>query len=112
MGLARSVFDVGAARACSRSRLLRLGIGPVAAVDVDEIAVEAARANARANGISIDVRCTDALRRASGRGRSSLGESHAERRRRARPARPGRAPHHLGYLDRDTPRLEGRAVRS
>jgi ribosomal protein L11 methyltransferase len=39
----------------------RLGFGPVTAVDRDELAVAAARANATANGVSVDVRLLDAL---------------------------------------------------
>ena len=39
----------------------KLGFGPVIALDDDEAAVEAARANAAANGTEIDVRPADAL---------------------------------------------------
>jgi ribosomal protein L11 methyltransferase len=39
-----------------------LGFGPVVALDIDPLAVEAARANAAANGVEIDVRLKDACR--------------------------------------------------
>jgi ribosomal protein L11 methyltransferase len=58
-----SVLDVGCGSGVLAIAAARLGFGPVAAVDVDENAVEAARANAAANGVAIELRCTDALRR-------------------------------------------------
>ena len=49
---------------------VRLGFGPVVAVDVDRVAVETTRANAAANGVTLEVRRLDALQ-APCRGRTS-----------------------------------------
>jgi ribosomal protein L11 methyltransferase len=56
-----SVLDVGCGSGVLAIAAARLGLGPVTAVDIDEIAVDATRANAAANGVSIDVRVLDAL---------------------------------------------------
>ena len=52
MGCGSGVLAIAAAR---------LGFGPGVAVDVDESAVEAARRNAAANGVSLDIRRLDGL---------------------------------------------------
>jgi len=56
-----SVVDVGCGSGVLAIAAARLGFAPVTAVDSDELAVAAARANAAANGVSIDVRAFDAL---------------------------------------------------
>ncbi len=58
-----SVLDVGCGSGVLAIAAARLGFGPVTAVDSDELAVAAARANATANGVSIEVRRLDALAR-------------------------------------------------
>jgi ribosomal protein L11 methyltransferase len=56
-----SALDVGCGSGVLAICAARLGFGPVSALDIDEIAVDAARTNAAANGVSIDVRRFDAL---------------------------------------------------
>ena len=58
-----SVLDVGCGSGVLAIAAARLGFGSVTAVDSDELAVAAARANATANGVSIEVRRLDALAR-------------------------------------------------
>ena len=57
-----SLLDVGCGSGVLAIAAAKLGFAPVVAVDHDPVAVDAARANARANGISIDLRLADALR--------------------------------------------------
>jgi ribosomal protein L11 methyltransferase len=56
-----SALDVGCGSGVLAICAARLGFGPVSAMDIDDIAVDAARTNAVANGVSIDVRLLDAL---------------------------------------------------
>jgi ribosomal protein L11 methyltransferase len=56
-----SVLDVGCGSGVLAIAAVKLGFGPVIAVDRDEAAVEATRSNARRNGIELDVRLADAL---------------------------------------------------
>jgi ribosomal protein L11 methyltransferase len=56
-----SLLDVGCGSGVIAIAAAKLGFAPVVALDVDESAVEAARRNARANGVSVDVRRGDAL---------------------------------------------------
>jgi ribosomal protein L11 methyltransferase len=56
-----SLLDVGCGSGVLSIAAARLGFGPIVAVDLEEPAVEAARANAAANGVAVDVRVLDAL---------------------------------------------------
>lgn len=56
-----SVLDVGCGSGVLAISAVRLGFGPVVALDFDDAAVDAAQANAAANGVSIEVRRLDAL---------------------------------------------------
>jgi ribosomal protein L11 methyltransferase len=63
-----SLLDIGCGSGVLAVAAARLGWAPVRAVDVDEAAVEATAANARANGVDVDVRLVragDALPRAA-----------------------------------------------
>jgi ribosomal protein L11 methyltransferase len=53
------LLDLGCGSGVLAIAAARLGWGPVVAVDFDPVAVEASRANARVNGVSIDVRRHD-----------------------------------------------------
>jgi ribosomal protein L11 methyltransferase len=57
-----SVLDIGCGSGVLAIAAVRLGHGPVLAVDDDSVAVEVTRANAAANGVAVDVRVVDALR--------------------------------------------------
>ncbi len=56
-----SLADLGCGSGVLAIAAAKLGFGPVAAVDCDAAAVDAARANAFANGVEIDVRRGDVL---------------------------------------------------
>jgi ribosomal protein L11 methyltransferase len=56
-----SLLDVGCGSGVLSIAAARLGFAPVRAVDSDPAAVEATAANARANGVEVDVRLLDAL---------------------------------------------------
>jgi ribosomal protein L11 methyltransferase len=56
-----SVLDVGCGSGVLSIAAAKLGFAPVVAWDVDEVAVEVTRANARANGVEVAARHADAL---------------------------------------------------
>ncbi len=56
-----SLLDVGCGSGVLAIAAARLGFEPIVAVDADPDAVEVTRANARVNGVALDVRVTDAL---------------------------------------------------
>ena len=56
-----SMLDVGCGSAVLSIAAAKLGFDPVTALDEDEHAVAAADANARANGVVLDLRWSDAL---------------------------------------------------
>jgi ribosomal protein L11 methyltransferase len=107
-GLPRgSVLDVGCGSGVLSIAAAKLGFGPVTAVDVEQAAVDATRANAEANGVEVDVDCVDALtqrlpRADLGIANIALGavEAIAPRLEVARLLTSG-------YLQVDEPRLEG-----
>lgn len=57
-----SLLDAGCGSGVLSLAALRLGFAPITAVDVDQAAVEATRANAARNGVVLDVRLLDVLR--------------------------------------------------
>lgn len=61
LGVDRGSFlDVGCGSGVLAIAAARLGFAPVVALDVDESAVDAARRNAKANGVDLTVECADA----------------------------------------------------
>src|SRR5262249_50737270 len=54
-----SLLDVGCGSGVIAIAAAKLGFGPVTALDVDEVAVAVTRANAAANGVSVDARVAD-----------------------------------------------------
>jgi ribosomal protein L11 methyltransferase len=56
-----SLLDVGCGAGAISVAAAKLGFAPVDAVDLDPVAVDATRRNARANGVAVDVRLADAL---------------------------------------------------
>jgi ribosomal protein L11 methyltransferase len=56
-----SVVDLGCGSGVLAIAAARLGFGPTHALDREESAVEAARTNASANGVDVDVRLADVL---------------------------------------------------
>jgi ribosomal protein L11 methyltransferase len=62
-GLERgSLLDAGCGSGVVAVAAARLGFGPVQAVDVDPVAVEATRETARLNAVTVDARAADATR--------------------------------------------------
>ncbi|MCC6223920.1 MAG: 50S ribosomal protein L11 methyltransferase [Thermoleophilia bacterium] len=57
-----SLADLGCGSGVLAIAAARLGFGPVVALDDDPVAVEAARANASANAVEVEVRLADCLR--------------------------------------------------
>jgi ribosomal protein L11 methyltransferase len=57
-----SLLDAGCGSGVLSVAAARLGFAPVVAVDVDEVAVESARANAARNGVEVDAFVVDVLR--------------------------------------------------
>jgi ribosomal protein L11 methyltransferase len=57
-----SLLDLGCGSGVLSILAARLGFAPVTAVDLDDLAVSAARENAERNGVDIDVFAADALR--------------------------------------------------
>ncbi len=56
-----SLVDLGCGSGVLAISAAKLGFAPVVALDVDDAAVEATRANARANGVAVDVARADVL---------------------------------------------------
>ena len=56
-----SLLDAGCGSGVVSVAAARLGFAPVCAVDLDDVAVEVAGENARANGVAVDVSCADVL---------------------------------------------------
>lgn len=54
------LLDVGCGSGVLSIAAVRLGFAPVEAIDIDELAVTAAAANALLNGVRLDLRCADA----------------------------------------------------
>ena len=57
-----SLLDVGCGSGVLAIAAVRLGFGPIVAIDDDPIAVEVTQANAVANGVAIETRLVDAVR--------------------------------------------------
>ena len=55
------LLDIGCGSGVLSIAAVRLGFGPVVAVDVDPVAVEVTRANAAANGVEVDALVLDAV---------------------------------------------------
>jgi ribosomal protein L11 methyltransferase len=108
LGVSRgSVLDVGCGSGVLAIAAARLGFGPVVAVDVDEAAVGAARANATTNGVAIDVDYLDALEGTLPVADVALANVTLEAVEALAPRVGARYFVTSGYLDRDAPRLEG-----
>ena len=56
-----SLLDIGCGSGVLAIAAVRLGFGPVTAIDLDPVAIEVTCANAKANGVTVDARIVDAL---------------------------------------------------
>jgi ribosomal protein L11 methyltransferase len=99
---ARSVLDVGCGSGVLAIAAAKLGPGrPVAAFDVDEVALEVTRANAAANDVAVDV--LTELRPA----RLAVMNIALDVVERMLPTLPVEWAITSGYLERDVPRVAG-----
>jgi ribosomal protein L11 methyltransferase len=112
-GLERgALLDAGCGSGVIAVAAVRLGFGPVFAVDVDPIAVEVARETVRLNGVPIDIGEADVLRddlRSADVVVANIERSVVETLLARRPAR-ARTVVTSGYLAGEGPRAEGWAI--
>ena len=96
-----SLLDVGSGSGVLSVAAAKLGFAPVSAVDLDEVALETARANAAANRVDIDV--VAELRPAN----LAVMNIALDVVERMLPELPVERAITSGYLDRDQPRVDG-----
>jgi ribosomal protein L11 methyltransferase len=100
-----SVVDFGCGSGVLAIAAAKLGFGPVVAVDADTAAVEAARANAAANDVSMEVREADVFTGTVPRADVALANISLEAVERLGPHLRASALVASGYLERDEPTL-------
>ncbi len=103
----RSVVDVGCGSGVLSIAAAKLGHAPVLAVDDDVAAVEAARANALANGVEVEVRRGDVLRAALPEADLALANIDAAALRALAPNLRSGAVIASGYYAVERPELPG-----
>jgi ribosomal protein L11 methyltransferase len=96
-----SLLDVGCGSGVLSVAAAKLGFGPVAAVDLDEVALETTRANAAANGVAVEV---GSELRPSKLAVMNIALDVVER---MLPELPVERAITSGYLERDEPRADG-----
>jgi ribosomal protein L11 methyltransferase len=98
---ATSLLDVGCGSGVLSIAAAKLGFAPVHAVDIDEVALETTRANAAANGVSVEVGAE--LTPAS----LAVMNIALDVVERMLPELPVERAITSGYLERDEPRVDG-----
>jgi ribosomal protein L11 methyltransferase len=96
-----SLLDVGCGSGVLSIAAAKLGFAPVTAVDLDEAALEAASENAAANGVELEI--GDAVRPAE----LAVMNIALEVVEGLLPKLPVQRAITSGYLDRDTPQVDG-----
>ncbi|HEY5694750.1 MAG TPA: 50S ribosomal protein L11 methyltransferase [Gaiellaceae bacterium] len=96
-----SLLDVGCGSGVLSVAAAKLGFAPVRAVDLDEVALETATANAAANGVDVEVGAE--LRPAT----LAVMNIALDVVERMLPELPVERAITSGYLERDEPRVEG-----
>lgn len=96
-----SLLDVGCGSGVLSVAAAKLGFAPVIATDIDEVALEVTRTNAKANGVGVDV--------VAGIQPASLGVMNIAHDvvERMLPELPVERAITSGYLERDEPRVDG-----
>lgn len=96
-----SLLDVGCGSGVLSVAAAKLGFAPVIATDIDEVALEVTRTNAKANGVGVDV--------VAGLQPASLGVMNIalDIVERMLPELPVERVITSGYLERDEPRVDG-----
>jgi ribosomal protein L11 methylase PrmA len=96
-----SLLDVGCGSGVLSVAAAKLGFAPVIATDIDEVALEVTRTNAKANGVGVDV--------VAGIQPASLGVMNIAHDvvERMLPGLPVERAITSGYPERDEPRVDG-----
>ena len=102
---ARDLLDVGSGSGIVAIAAAKLGFSPVLGVDVDIAAVEAARRNAAANAVAIDVRAADATTEPLAPADVAVANISLPLVQSLLPRIEARVVVASGYLERDDPRL-------
>jgi ribosomal protein L11 methyltransferase len=102
-----SLLDVGCGSGVLSIAAAKLGFAPVVAVDLDEAAVKATRANARTNGVEVDARLADALVDILPPVDVALANVALDVVERLLRRLPADRAVTSGYLDRDRPEIQG-----
>jgi ribosomal protein L11 methyltransferase len=102
-----SLLDVGCGSGVLSIAAAKLGFGRVTAIDVDDAAVEATLANARANGVEISACLVDALADELPETELAVANIALDVVERLLPRLGVIRAVTSGYLDRDGPRVEG-----
>ncbi len=101
------LLDAGCGSGVLAIAAARLGFGPVTALDLDEAALEATRANAAANGVELEVRRVDLLAERLPRTALAVANISLEVVERLLPRLESRRAVTSGYLERDEPVADG-----
>jgi len=102
-----SVLDAGCGSGVVAIAAARLGFGPVAGVDADPVAVEAARANVASNEVQVEVLLADVLRDALPAAGLLVANIDLPVVEALLARRPADRAITSGYLDHETPRVQG-----
>ena len=102
-----SLLDVGCGSGVLSIAAAKLGFAPVLGIDLDDAAVEAAHANAAANGVGIEARRADALADDLPLTDVVLANVQLDVVERLLPRLRAPLAVTSGYLDRDRPAVDG-----
>jgi ribosomal protein L11 methyltransferase len=102
-----SLLDIGCGSGVLSIAAVKLGFGPVVAVDHDPQAIEATRVNAAANGVDVDARLLDATVVSLPPSEVAVANVALGPVEAIAPRLDASTLLSSGYLDRDLPRLPG-----